>query len=223
MFWTSFWFEDYLNEKKYRSAKTVLISSASSKTAFCLAYRIQKRKLQDPSLKVTIVGLTSDSNLAFAQKLGLYDTVHTYSSLPSLPIAGSYVYVDIAGNPSLNTTVAKHVNPVLTVSLGKTNVDEGSANDLQGGTANDGSREFFFMPEWLAVRKTQLSIFTITTMQGVAWRALMEDCAPWVSMQRSNGPDQVLRAYERTLKNKVGPNEGLVFSLGDKEGHKGKL
>jgi hypothetical protein len=42
LFWTSCWCEDWLFSSHYRGTKGVIISSASSKTAFCLAYLIGK-------------------------------------------------------------------------------------------------------------------------------------------------------------------------------------
>lgn len=78
------------------------------------------------------------------------------------------------------------------------------------------------MPEWLEVRRKQLSVQQIKHMQGIAWGALMEDCQPWVTLKKSKGPNEVLRTYERTLKGKVGPHEGLVLSLSS-EGELSKL
>ncbi|KAF8905221.1 hypothetical protein CPB84DRAFT_1845030 [Gymnopilus junonius] len=45
LFWTSYWCEDWLNSSNYHGgAHTILISSASSKTAFCLVYIIAKQR-----------------------------------------------------------------------------------------------------------------------------------------------------------------------------------
>ena len=80
LFWTSFWAEDWLftaPAMPYNGAATILVSSASAKTAFCLAYLVQKRN--QPG--VTVIGLTSKRNLAFTKGLGLYAVVHTYDDV----------------------------------------------------------------------------------------------------------------------------------------------
>jgi hypothetical protein len=44
LFWTAYWCEDWLHSSNYRGGVSgVVISSASAKTAFCLAYLIGKR------------------------------------------------------------------------------------------------------------------------------------------------------------------------------------
>ena len=75
LFWTSFWAEDWLftaPTMPYNGAAAILISSASAKTAFCLAYLVQK--CNQPG--VTVIGLTSKRNLALTKGLGLYAAVH---------------------------------------------------------------------------------------------------------------------------------------------------
>jgi hypothetical protein len=57
----------------------VILSSASSKTAFGLAFLLAQRK------QVEVVGLTSKSNADFVGKLGCYDRVATYDQIASLP------------------------------------------------------------------------------------------------------------------------------------------
>ncbi len=115
LFWTSFWCEDWLHSTGYRGGvSSVLISSASSKTAFCLAYNIRKRIARgeiDTATKV--IGLTSRKNVAFTKKLALYDEVLEYGSFASAPSLQAHserkwLYVDVAGNEDVNKAINAH-------------------------------------------------------------------------------------------------------------------
>ena len=80
LFWTSFWAGDWLftaPAMPYNGAAAIVVSSASAKTAFCLAYLVQK--CNQPG--VMVIGLTLKRNLAFTKGLGLYAVVHTYDDV----------------------------------------------------------------------------------------------------------------------------------------------
>jgi hypothetical protein len=59
-------------------ADTVLLSSASSKTSYCLAFLLSLRR-GDP-LRPRVVGLTAAKNARFVQGLGVYDEVVEYGA-----------------------------------------------------------------------------------------------------------------------------------------------
>lgn len=229
LFWTSFWAEDWLftaPNKPYNGATTILISSASAKTAFCLAYLVQKRNHPD----VKVIGLTSNKNLAFTRGLSLYSSVITYSDIESNLDGsnGTWVYVDVAGNDAINSRVLKMLGPriVRNVSLGLTNLSPSPQSTyvvpVSGVTKSPSTStptssnpvEFFFMPEWLAERRQSLTASEIFKMQQAAWTALMRDCTRWVLMERTWGTESVRKAYAETVKG-VGPEKGMVWSLWD--------
>merc|ERR1711865_226771 len=79
LYLTSWLLDDFLNDNHMFGASHVLITSASSKTAYGLAHT-----LRNCGRSVQILGLTSERNLAFVQRLGLYDSVVTYSSATSV-------------------------------------------------------------------------------------------------------------------------------------------
>lgn len=254
LFWTSFWCEDWLAASSFRGGATnFLITSASSKTAFCLAYLIRKRFATDgKTTKLGIVGLTSAKNKAFTEGLGLYDHVLQYGSFRNAAVLSNtraggekWIYADVAGNDELNATIAAHFSAassgtlVAHITLGATNLSPSapaaassawsqntallahtSAPAAPGAQQQKAlpAPESFFMPEWLVLRKTQLSIAQITQMQARAWADLMRDCRAWVRIERVRGGAQVLRAYAELSASGVGPEKGLVWSLWDDEG-----
>lgn len=235
LFWTSFWCEDWLNESNYRGAKRVLISSASAKTAFSLAYCIKRRGLKD----VRVVGLTSKRNLEFTKGLGLYDEVGVYDDFethPSLKLDGQdekWIYMDVTGNEEFNKRVISHFAPskklVLGVMLGMTTITPSSSTTASSelptsSTANELTETnfkpveklmLFFMPEWLAMRRRQLSVEKMTTMQLEMWKQLMRDGKDWVRTERVYGGEKVKDAYVKVVKGGLGADAGMIWSMWD--------
>ena len=228
LFWTSMWAEDWLftaPQKPYSGAKTILISSASAKTAFCFAYLVQKRGY--PGVKV--IGLTSQGNCAFTKGLRLYDAVFTYDCVEASigTPQGAWMYVDVAGNDSLNLRVRKALGScvVRNISLGVTNLSPSVKSTFirpmsgvtdashRASSSSDTPVEFFFMPEWLSERRRSLGALAISEMQYTAWTALMRDCMAWVKMERTWGPEDVRREYGEVVRGRVGPEKGMVWSL----------
>ncbi|WP_234810321.1 DUF2855 family protein [Mycolicibacterium moriokaense] len=98
LFFTSFLIDDFLADENFFGTDTVVISSASSKTAIIAAYLLAKRD------GVNVVGLTSNGNRAFVESLNIYDDVHLYDAVAELP-GDRAVYVDISGDGAVRTDV----------------------------------------------------------------------------------------------------------------------
>ena len=200
LFWTSFWAEDWLftaPAMPYNGAATILVSSASTKTTFCLTYLVQKHN--QPA--VTVIGLMLKRNLAFTKGLGLYAVVHTNDDVKQGFAAagqgGMWVYVDIAGNEALNVHICKMLGSrmVWNVSLGVTNLSPAAERKYimptsgmtlavsagSNSTSGTPALEFFFMPEWLSEHCRALAASGIFAMQLKAWMALMCDCTSWLA------------------------------------------
>ncbi|KXN84064.1 hypothetical protein AN958_00514 [Leucoagaricus sp. SymC.cos] len=267
LFWTSFWFEDYLfttlpgyatsripatTSQSQAEHINFLISSASSKTAFCLAYLIQTRiSLGQANKRSHVVGLTSMKNVEFTKELGLYTGVEPYTADFALTLGRggrNWIYVDVAGNDSLNAQLATlftggSVGPrlVKAVSLGLTNLSPASSKETtkernvntftssssaslpaySASLASCGIEfEQFFMPEWLSQRQRQIPVQEIFARQKKAWDALMHDCKPWLSLERVRGPRNVEKAYGEVVKGGVGPERGMIWSMWDEEAEK---
>lgn len=243
LFWTSFWCEDWLNASRYRGASRILISSASAKTAFCLAYLIRKRKatLGSSSSMRQVVGLTSRKNFEFTKDLGLYDYVLEYDGFENAIVISEpsqkWIYIDLAGNESLNSRVTKHFSDakldlVGSVALGLTNLSPSSkSNSMAEWTTNEFSSqsapstlERFFTPEWLARRMKQLSVEEITRLQKHAWSGLMQDYKTWgITIRRVCGAQNVKRAYEEVVRSGIPPDQGLIWSMWEEDAVSARL
>jgi hypothetical protein len=246
LFWTSYWCEDWIYSSNYRSGVShILISSASSKTAFCLAYLIGKRIRRGEINKDTkIIGLTSKGNVDFTKRLELYHEVLDYDSFTSDHCLqggqdSRWLYVDVAGNAKLNKRIHAHFSSPFTgklaanIALGLTNLQPSTANNstpknlgtnpfnMSKDDANPSTsafwprEEFFFMPEWLDIRRHQIPILEIFRRQNQAWKELLEDCTGWVELKRVYGAAGVEEAYRNLSRNGLGPDKGLIWSLWD--------
>ncbi|KAJ7312985.1 hypothetical protein DFH08DRAFT_896371 [Mycena albidolilacea] len=233
LFWTAYWFEDWIFSLGYRGATAFVISSASAKTAFCAAYLIGKRRSRGET-NVKIVGVTSKGNTAFTKGLSLYDEVVEYDSFKSALGQGKWVYVDVAGNGDFNKRLFAHFQTpesgelVTSVALGMTTLapasEKATSLDWTTPTFTGSSKvpalEQFFMVEWLDVRKHQLSLHEIFRRQKQAWTELMVDCIPWVRLEHVSGADEVKKAYDKIATSGFSPDVGFIWSLWDEEADK---
>ena len=111
LFTTSFVLDDYFRDNNFFGATTIILGSASSKTAFGLAFMLQREKA------VSVVGLTSEGNVAFVEGLGLYDSVLTYDQIAQLEQIPS-AYVDMSGHRGVLSQVHHHLSDNLMNSCG---------------------------------------------------------------------------------------------------------
>ena len=78
LFITAFSLADYLRDNDFFGAKRVVISSASSKTAYATAFCLKQAG------DIEIIGLTSPGNIAFVDRTGLYSQAVDYADLSGI-------------------------------------------------------------------------------------------------------------------------------------------
>ena len=143
--------------KPFLGAKTVIISSASSKTSIGLAFLLYQKKRQscnDPTIRV--VGLTSRGNFGLVESLRIYDQIVLYDNLErDLDALQPSCFVDMAGNTRLTTRLHQHLqqNMVYSCLVGASHVGQGGKpiSSLSGAKPR-----FFFAPDWTAQRIKEL-------------------------------------------------------------------
>lgn len=210
LFITSWLIDDFLADNGFFKSDAVLLSSASSKTAygaaFCLAQRPRAERPQ-------IVGLTSPGNLAFCQSLGCYDQIITYEQVAQLPEHLACTYVDMAGNAALRMTIHSHFkNLQYSCSVGGTHVSElGGAKGLPGPKPT-----LFFAPAQIAKRRDDWGGAELNRRLVQSWKAFAEQVsapgAAWLEIEHCNA-SQAPQAYASLLQGRAGPRSGQVWSL----------
>jgi len=138
LFITSLMIDDFLDDNQFFGAKNVIISSASSKTAYGLAFALSQRANRD----YQIIGLTSEANRQFVNSLGIYDQILSYDQCTQLDASVASVYVDMAGSASLRSEIHHHLsdNVVYSCAVGGTHWE-----DLGGGQDLPGARPSLFL------------------------------------------------------------------------------
>lgn len=205
LFITSFLIDDFLADEDFFGAQTVLLSSASSKTAFGLAHQLHKRKGS-----ITVVGLTSAGNRAFVEGLGCYDRVATYDEIGQQS-REDVVYVDFAGSAEVRRTVHEHYSDNLKYSCA---VGLSHRQMNPPGKGLPGPKPlFFFAPDRIVKRSKEWGRGGLETRLNAAWTEFVPVLQGWIKVIRGNGRNAVEAAYRATLGGKVKPEEGHILSL----------
>jgi Protein of unknown function (DUF2855) len=205
LFGTAFLIDDFLAEKNFFGAKSVVIASASGKTAFSLAHLLHQRG------GIETVGLTSPGNRAFVEGLGCYDRVLMYDEISKLPATQLAVLVDFAGNGKVRVAVHEQLRDNLKYSCAVGM----SHRDLHPpGKGLPGPKPvFFFAPEYRRQRAQAMGRDAYNAYFGRTWNAFLPTAGRWLKVTRSSGRDAVERVYFDTLNGKVSPDRGNILSI----------
>jgi Protein of unknown function (DUF2855) len=205
LFFTSYLIDDFLEEASLFGASTVVLSSASSKTASALAFLLSSRD------GVDVVGLSSPRGGEFARSLGVYDHVLSYEEIDSLG-ADPSVYVDMAGDAQVRKAVHERLGDALVHSavVGATHHDRlaGVPESLPGPRPT-----FFFAPDRVAKRTSDWGRDGFEQRLADAWRPYLQWCSGWMEVVEAEGPDALEAAYLDLLDGRVDPAKAHVLSL----------
>lgn len=207
LFTTAFLLDDFIADNDGFDARAVVLSSASSKTAFALAFLLHQR----PAPRREVIGLTSPSNAAFVEGLGCYDRVVTYDRIAALSADTPIVFVDMAGNGAVVSALHHHFRDNVRHSgiVGLTHWEKSSqAADLPGAPPT-----FFFAPTQMQKRTKELGPDGLERGLSSAWRKFLGFVATKVRVIEGRGEADVERVYREMLDNRARPDEGHILSL----------
>jgi Protein of unknown function (DUF2855) len=205
LFTTSFLIDDFLAERGFFGAATVLITSASSKTAMGLAYCLKQRGAGRPQ----IVGLTSTRNADFITKLGTYDRAVTYDAIGDLRAPQGAVVVDMAGGEATLRAVHATLGDELKYScrVGFTQWQDAKPviQDLPGVKP-----VFFFAPDRVKARLSEWGQKDFATRVGAASASFVADAQRWLKLETHRGPEAIIGAYRTILAGDARPDVGHI-------------
>jgi hypothetical protein len=205
LFLTAFLVDDFIADQDGFGARTVVVSSASSKTAVALACQLARRGGGE------VIGLTSARNVAFVERLGCYDRVVPYAEITTLPAETPIVFVDHSGDGEVVNTLHRHFGDNVKHScvVGATHWQgRRPARDLPGAPPT-----FFFAPSQFEKRTAEWGAAGLQQRLGDAWRAFLASTDAWLEVVRSRGPATVERVWGEVVEGRAQPHQGHVLSM----------
>jgi hypothetical protein len=208
LFLTSWLIDDFLDDNAFFGATTLLLSSASSKTAYGTAFQLAQRK------GVKIVGLTSDGNKAFCESLGCYSNVVGYGELDQIAADTPCAYLDFAGNGDLRRQIHERFTELrYSCAIGATHVESlRGAKGLPGPTPT-----MFFAPAQVKKRNQDWGAPELGRRMVESWQAFTvrtsDPAKPWMTVEHQSGQAALEAAYMQMLAGKSNPAVGQTFTL----------
>jgi Protein of unknown function (DUF2855) len=174
----------------------VVLTSASSKTAYALAHLLRDRP-------VRTVGLTSPVRRAWVSELGLYDTVLGYDELDRLEPPRTAVVIDFTGDGALVQRLHQRLDGSLERTL------------LVGYTHRRGDAD---APPASAVRYSAPAEMerrgrSLGTDYAAAWASFAPVAERTLRIERLSGGDRLVEAYRALLAGRGDPRVAHVVSL----------
>jgi hypothetical protein len=208
LFMLSFLVDDLLAENEFFGATSVILSSASSKTAFGLAHLLHTQRQP-----IRVVGLTSAANAEFVRSLGCYDQVVTYDAVSSMPADQTAVFIDMAGNTKLRGDLHRHFGGKLAYSsrVGLTHRDASRDDENLPGA----KPTWFFAPDQIRKRAKEWGPGGLEQRFGAAWSRLVPLLDRWIKITEGHGQAAVKQVYLDTLNGRVPPDRGHILSVAE--------
>ncbi len=213
-FGTGFLLDDFFADSDFFGARTVVLSSASSKTAYSAAFCLAQRR--DSAVGVRVIGLTSPGNLDFVTSLGCYDHALTYGEVATALPEEPSVYIDFSGSSAVRAAVHQRLADRLKYScaVGATHWDApaGDTEPLPGPAPT-----LFFAPSQIEKRIADWGPAGLQQRVAASWAAFIEPVTraenPWLTVVRGTGPAAVEATYTALLDGTVPANEGHILSV----------
>lgn len=212
LFFTSFVVDDFFADHDDFASGSIVLSSASSKTALGVAFLAHRRGRR-------VVGLTSAAHRDFVTGLGVYDVVVEYDAVTDGlgaatggPTADA-VYVDIAGNADVRHAVHTTLDARLahSMAVGGTHWDHEAA--VTAAELPGPPPEFFFAPTQIAKRTADWGREELDRRMGDAWAAYVAWTDDWLRVRAAAGTEAVAAAWSGLVDGHADPRDGIVATI----------
>ncbi len=208
LFLTSFLLADFLQDNAFFGARRLVISSASSKTAYGTAACLE-------GSGVELVGLTSAGNRDFVTGLGCYRQTIDYDQLGTLDNSTPTAYVDFSGDLELRDAVHRHFGDNLRYSCfagSAQTTDPARLTSAVGPTP-----VFFFAAEQIRKRNRDWGPQEVDQRIGEGllrfYSRVGHGPKPWLKLIESEGYDAAAEIIARLYRGTVDPQEGHIVRL----------
>ena len=192
LFITGFVLDDWLADNDLFGAEKVILSSASSKTSFSLAFLLQQNR------DTTVVGLTSAGNKSFVEGMGIYDEVVTYDDVEQMADT-KVAFVDMAGNREILERLHNHFGDNVVCSCG-VGITHWESRDGQEPAKLPGAQpSMFFAPSQIQKRNQDWGPEKLQAEMQTAWSAFLGSVDNWVTINEATGKDAMVKTYQTVL------------------------
>lgn len=205
LFLTGWLIADQFADDGDYGAEQILIASASSKTAIGLGYSLAQRRTRPET-----IGLTSAANVDALAAQGIYDRVIAYDQIMTLNAATPAALVDMAGNGAVTRSVHCHFGDQLKASIivGKSHWDAQADGEALPGPERQG----FFAPGRSQKRISDWGGAAFAAKIAEAWLGFMEIAPRLATIDKRQGGEAALAAYQEMLSGHADPKTGIVIT-----------
>ncbi len=211
LFITSFMLADFLEDNSFFGAKQIVVSSASSKTAYGTVFCFQDMK------NVSLIGLTSGGNTGFVEGLGCYHRTVDYKSLETLDKTIPTLYVDFSGDNELRRRVHEHFGALLVYSCyagsAQSHDHLGNAPEVPGPKPQP-----YFAPYQIKKRNADWGAAEVTRKFNEAQLAFIRRVSdaqkPWMGVKEHRGFAAGQDLVDALVAGRIDPKDGHVVVLG---------
>ncbi|MEI6485795.1 MAG: DUF2855 family protein [Sphingomonadales bacterium] len=183
-----------------RPVDTLLLSSASSKTALGVAQAARGRQ--------RVVGLTAPANRAFCAATGLYDQVLSYDDIAAVS-GTSIAFIDFSGHGPVREAVHTLLGDRLAEShvVGDTHWQAPKLGSLPGPAP-----QMFFAPTVAQARVAEWGPAGFDQRLAAAWGRFAATLG-WLQIRRVTGAADVAAAWADLVAGRIDPAAGIIASL----------
>jgi hypothetical protein len=209
LFLTSYLLADFLADNGFFGARRLVVSSASSKTAYGTAVCLEG------GTSARLVALTSPRNLGFVERLGCYHEAVAYEQLAGLPVDEPTLYLDFSGDPALRDRVHRHFGArlVYSCSAGAAQTTEAAPLTAAVGPAP----QFFFAPDQVRKRGADWGPTELGRRIGEALLQFYDRVSAtpdsWLTLVTAVGYEAAQDVIASLCRGQVSPAEGHVVRL----------
>lgn len=206
LFLTSFMLADFLQDNAFFGATRVVVSSASSKTAFSTAFCLQG----NPNIQV--VGMTSEGNHDFVKQLGCYQEVINYAVLEQQSSNDQTLYIDFSGDIDLRQRVHAHFGDALVYDCfaGSTQNSEFLADSGLPGP----KPIFYFAPIQIRKRNADWGAAVVNQRFNDAQVQYIDHLSQadqgWIKVIKHHGLSAAPDVIQKLAKGHIDPSQGHV-------------
>jgi len=211
LFITSFMLADFLEDNNFFGARQIIVSSASSKTAYGTAFCLEQND------SVALIGLTSGGNTDFVAQLGCYQQAVAYEDVEQLDASIPTLYVDFSGNVALRNRIHEHFKDSLVYDCYAGSAQNHEHLSAAETPVHGPAPQPYFAPYQIKKRNADWGAAEVTRRFNAAQLAFIErvqnPSAPWLNVIEHAGLEQAKTLVEDLVGGRIDPKDGHAVVL----------